>query len=47
MPRTNGKAERFIQTRLRERAYARAYTPSQTRQDALADWLGHHNTVRP
>jgi hypothetical protein len=28
-PRTNGKAERFIQTSLRERAYARAYlTPN-------------------
>ena len=46
-PRTNGKAERFIQTSLREWAYARAYTSSQMRQDALADWLDHYNTVRP
>ena len=46
-PRTNGKAERFIQTGLREWAYARAYTSSQRRQQALADWLGHYNTVRP
>jgi transposase InsO family protein len=38
-PRTNGKAERFIQTSLREWAYAQAYTSSQARQDALADWL--------
>ena len=46
-PRTNGKAERFIQTSLREWAYAHAYTSSQARQDALADWLGHYNTARP
>ena len=36
-PRTNGKAERFIQTSLREWAYAQAYTSSQARQYALAD----------
>jgi transposase InsO family protein len=30
-PKTNGKAERFIQTSLREWAYARAYTTSQDR----------------
>jgi transposase InsO family protein len=46
-PRTNGKAERFIQTGLREWAYAQAYTSSQRRQRALVDWLGHYNTVRP
>jgi transposase InsO family protein len=46
-PRTNGKAERFIQTGLREWAYAQAYTSSQRRQQALADWLGYYNTVRP
>jgi transposase InsO family protein len=46
-PRTNGKAERFIQTGLREWAYARAYSSSEGRQQALADWLGHYNTVRP
>ena len=47
IPRTNGKAERFIQTSLREWAYARAYTSSQARQYALADWLGHYDTARP
>jgi transposase InsO family protein len=46
-PRTNGKAERFIQTSLREWAYAQAYASSQARQEALADWLGHYNTARP
>jgi transposase InsO family protein len=46
-PRTNGKAERFIQTSLREWAYARAYASSQARQDALTVWLGHYNTARP
>jgi len=34
-PRTNGKAERFIQTTLREWAYARAYANSNQRRDAL------------
>jgi len=33
-PRTNGKAERFIQTSLREWAYARPYTSSAERQAA-------------
>jgi transposase InsO family protein len=46
-PRTNGKAERFIQTSLREWAYGQAYASSRARQEALADWLGHYNTVRP
>jgi transposase InsO family protein len=46
-PRTNGKAERFIQTSLREWAYAQAYASSQARQEALAQWLGHYNTARP
>ena len=44
-PRTNGKAERFIQTSLREWAYARAYTSSQMRQDALADWPNQGTAV--
>src|SRR3984893_5157634 len=35
-PRTNGKAERFIQTSLREWAYAQAYPTSQERTAALA-----------
>jgi transposase InsO family protein len=46
-PRTNGKAERFIQTSLREWAYARPYASSQERNAALATWLDHYNTVRP
>jgi transposase InsO family protein len=39
-PRTNSKAERFIQTSLREWAYGQAYASSRARQEALADWLG-------
>lgn len=46
-PRTNGKAERFIQTSLREWAYAQAYPTSQERTAALAPWLDHYNTARP
>jgi transposase InsO family protein len=46
-PRTNGKAERFIQTSLREWAYAQPYGSSQQRTAALAPWLQHYNTVRP
>jgi transposase InsO family protein len=46
-PRTNGKAERFIQTSLREWAYARPYATSQERNAALAPWLEHYNTERP
>jgi len=46
-PRTNGKAERFIQTSLRECAYARPYATSQERSAALTTWLDHYNTTRP
>ena len=46
-PRTNGKAERFIQTSLREWAYAQPYASSQERRAALMPWLDHYNTVRP
>jgi transposase InsO family protein len=46
-PRTNGKAERFIQTGLREWAYARAYSNSRHRKDALIPWLHHYNWHRP
>jgi len=46
-PRTNGKAERFIQTSLREWAYAQPYTSSQQRSAALAPWIHHYNTERP
>lgn len=46
-PQTNGKAERFIQTALREWAYAKVYQTSQTRLDALSPWLHHYNVHRP
>ena len=46
-PRTNGKAERFIQTLLREWAYAKAYETSAQRADQLPHWLNHYNCHRP
>jgi transposase InsO family protein len=46
-PRTNGKAERFIQTSLREWAYAAAYVSSSERTACLAPWLHHYNWHRP
>ena len=46
-PRTNGKAERFIQTMLREWAYARPYRTSGWRRRALKPWLGYYNHRRP
>ncbi len=46
-PRTNGKAERFIQTLLREWAYAITYQTSQQRTVALGPWLEYYNTQRP
>jgi transposase InsO family protein len=46
-PRTNGKAERFIQTSLREWAYARAYGSSQQRAAELPFFLHHYNWHRP
>ncbi len=46
-PRTNGKAERFIQTCLREWAYAEAYESSDQRSLALKHWLHHYNWHRP
>jgi transposase InsO family protein len=45
-PRTNGKAERFIQTLLREWAYRRAYPTSAQRRDALPAWLFYYNWER-
>lgn len=45
-PRTNGKAERFIQTALREWAYARSYDNSQQRAAYLPVWLHHYNWHR-
>jgi transposase InsO family protein len=46
-PRTNGKAERFIQTALREWAYARAYESSDHRARHLPAWLHQYNWHRP
>ena len=46
-PRTNGKAERFIQTALREWAYARLYQHSAERQAELEPWLHDYNWHRP
>ena len=46
-PQTNGKAERFIQTVLREWAYARAYDTSDQRAKNLPIWLHHYNWHRP
>jgi transposase InsO family protein len=46
-PKTNGKAERFIQTSLREWAYARAYPTSEHRKQALQPWLHNYNWHRP
>jgi transposase InsO family protein len=45
-PRTNGKAERFIQTMLREWAYGRLYGSSRERTDQLAGWLDRYNYRR-
>jgi transposase InsO family protein len=46
-PRTNGKAERFIQTALREWAYARAYQRSFQRSCELPRFLHGYNWHRP
>jgi transposase InsO family protein len=46
-PRTNGKAERFIQTMLREWAYVAAYPSSTQRRRALAGWIDYYNQQRP
>jgi transposase InsO family protein len=45
-PQTNGKAERFIQSALREWAYGRAYDNSQARCDALPRWIHFYNWHR-
>jgi transposase InsO family protein len=46
-PKTNGKAERFIQTSLREWAYGRAYNTSDERTVELPRWLHRYNWHRP
>jgi transposase InsO family protein len=43
--RTNGKAERFIQTSLPEWAYARAYQDSRQPKAELPAWLHRYNPV--
>ena len=45
-PRTNGKAERFIQTLLREWAYRRPYATSARRRQALRPWVRYYNGKR-
>jgi transposase InsO family protein len=46
-PQTNGKAERFIQSMLREWAYRRLYTSNRQRLRALPGWLDSYNRRRP
>ncbi|MEM6415959.1 MAG: IS481 family transposase [Pseudomonadota bacterium] len=46
-PKTNGKAERFIQTAMREWAYARAYETSEQRAQDLPLWQHLYNWHRP
>ena len=46
-PRTNGKAERFIQTSIREWAYRQAYESSAERAAYLLPWLHDYNHRRP
>jgi transposase InsO family protein len=46
-PKTNGKAERFIQTAIREWAYARLYQNSQERNHHLFAWIHDYNWHRP
>ena len=45
--KTIGKVERFIQTALREWAYARPYTHSDRRTERLPIWLHQHKWHRP
>jgi transposase InsO family protein len=46
-PQTNGKAERFIQTALREWAYATHWPDSDQRNLCLAPWTDYYNHARP
>lgn len=46
-PKTNGKAERFVQTSLREWAYAQPYVSSDERQAALQPFIDRYNWLRP
>jgi transposase InsO family protein len=46
-PQTNGKAERFIQTAIREWAYVRLYQNSEERKQHLPGWIHEYNWHRP
>jgi len=46
-PRTNGKAERFIQTALREWAYSKHWDSSEQRDENLETWTDYYNHQRP
>ncbi len=46
-PRTNGKAERFIQSSLREWAYAQSFQTSAERGAAMLPWITSYNHSRP
>jgi len=46
-PQTNGKAERFIQSALREWAYGFVYEHSDRRATMMNHWLHHYNWHRP
>jgi len=46
-PRTNGKAERFIQTLKRRWAYRTAFKTSAMRAASLRPWVAHYNHQRP
>jgi transposase InsO family protein len=46
-PKTNGKAERFIQSSIREWAYATPFSSSAERHTAMHPWLHDYNTARP
>ena len=46
-PRTNGKAERFIQTMKRRWAYRQAFRTSAMRAASLRPWVSHYNHQRP
>ena len=46
-PRTNGKAERFIQTAMREWAYAKHWKDSDERDQHLQPWTAYYNFARP
>lgn len=46
-PRTNGKAERFIQTMKRRWAYRFVFRTSAMRKASLPAWVRHYNHVRP